>query len=311
MKKNLYLILAGCLFTITSLYADDQDTVFDFIDYAGEKASASETKSQFSFTVEADAISKTKINKGFYKGEKFEFCTGEAELGMAVYYDEDHEEAISLALDYSGTLIDWEDNPWFDQKHFNIVTLSVAGTSERIHNWLWRGQVNFNMDANEFGAGCSYSTYDILLWGRYKYCRNIGINVGIIVETGMRTDRVYPILGVDWKISNKWQLNLVFPVNVSLEYSITKAWILALEARSFSFRDRVGRHEANARSVLRYQNIGAELAIKYSKNGISFNVHGGSTLGGKLRIADSHNHHPRTYHFDPSAYAGAELTYRF
>lgn len=312
MKNKIFSYITTLTLSTLALHAASQDTDFDFQDYSAESPSAADTDSPFSFTINADWIGKSKIKNTHYEGDKFSFRTAEAELGMVVYYDKSYKEAINLSVNYSPTHIEWEDdNPWFDQENFHIVSFSVGASTQRLCKWLWRGQANINADISEISAGFSYCTYDFLLWGRYEYCNNIGIHAGLIVETGMRTDRVYPILGVDWAINSKWKLNLVLPVNVSLEYYATEAWTLALEGRNFSFRDRVGRHEANPRSVVRYNNVGAEFAAKFTRSKVALNLHAGATLGGRFRVADPSNHHPRTYKFDSAAYAGGEFTARF
>lgn len=297
------------------IFSADDPTI-DFQDFSSENIEIGKTEEErntpWTFTVQADAIGKSKFTTGHYKGDEFQFRNIDAELGLIFYYDPDNVEGLNTTIGYSSTQAKWIDNPWFDQSRFNILSLSLGAFSQRLNKWFWRGQAVFNIDARECAGGFRYAFYDLLMWGRYEYRKNLGLNIGLIAETGMRTDRVYPILGVDWKISNKWHLNLIVPVNVSLEYAMTKKFSLLLAARSFHFRSRLARHEANAKSIIRYENVGAEIAAKYlTDKGLSINLHAGTTLGGKFRFADEHNHHPHTFKLDPSPYAGFEMSVGF
>ena len=62
---------------------------------------------------------------------------------------------------------------------------------------------------------------------------------------------------------------------------------------------------------MRYQNVGAEFAVKYENSGITASIHAGSTLGGRYRIANRYNHRARNYHLDPAGYVGGEIDVKF
>lgn len=273
-------------------------------------------RSPFSGSGEFDYVSPTKIRKGFFKGDELKFAEAEVEVGLVYYYCPKYTEAASLALSYTETLLDWEQNVWFNQTNFHTVTLSFNGVSKRICSWLWRGQFSINMDTDELNA--DYTSYDLILWGRYDYCPHIGVHIGLIGQTGLYMERVYPIFGVDWKISKKWKLNLIFPFNISLEYYLAPRWTILLASRNFDSRHRAERShyersysKKSREPVWRYQNIGAELAVKYEGTKATVSLHVGSTLGGQLRIANHHNHHPHHYKLRGSPYAGGDVSIYF
>jgi hypothetical protein len=123
--------------------------------------------------------------------------------------------------------------------------------------------------------------------------------------------RIYPILGFDWKISSRWSLNVVYPMNISLNYAITPQWIFALAGRNLNTRFRVHKDEYLCKSLIRYTNVGGECAIKFQSELLTANVHGGLAFAGKLRIANQENHHPSNYKLEPSLYAGFEVEIKF
>lgn len=298
-----YLTLTAT-FSISLLTAD-----IDFRD-VGSETTVEPKRGPFTLSVDFDAIGNSKINNSFYKGDKLRFAIAEAELSSIIYYCPAYHEAANIAISYTYTTLEWHHNPWFNQTHFNTFTLSLGGISKRIDRWLWQSQISINLDANEWDIN-DYATYDFILWGRYSYCDHIGVHVGFIAQTGMKMDRVYPIFGADWQMSPKWKLNLVYPVNVSLEYLVAENWSIALAGRSFNPRYRVHKHKPFGKSLVRYENTGAEFAVKYHAKDMSANIHAGTTLGGKFRVANSQNHHPHTYKLDPAGYVGAEVDVHF
>ena len=309
-NKYLSALITAFLLKTLMISADDQDGFVDFRDNSAEQIQQKTDNGPFKAKAKVDIIQKTKIKEGYYEDDEVQFSEGNLEFSTIFYYCEAYKEGAQAAISYTATHIGWQNNPWLEQDRFYTGTFSLSAITHRLRSWIWRGQVAINVDTQEWNFN-DYATYDLLLWGRYEYCKHIGLHVGLIVETGMLMDRVYPILGADWQISKKWRLNLVFPVNVSLDYVLTKHWAVALAARNFNSRFRANQNEGQSKALIRYQNLGAEIAFKYEKDNLTANIHAGSTLGGQLRLADRHNHHPHHYRFDPAAYVGAEVDLKF
>lgn len=265
-------------------------------------------RSPFSFSAFIDGTSKAKINKGFYKDDKFQFAVANVEGSFVYYYNPVYEEAANVSLAYMKSYFGWAENPWFEQTHFDTLTLSFGGITNRVDRWTWRSQVQFNYDGFD-KISASYFNYNLMLWGRYALYQDIGIHMGFFLETGMRMDHIYPILGFDWKISEKWRLSAVFPTDMILEYKYTRNWTFAIAGRTFSNRHRAEPHENQ--NLVRYTNFGLEAMVKYMRYGIVANVHAGVTTGGRLRLANKFNHHPDTLHLDPAGYVGAAIDAKY
>lgn len=285
------------------------DIDIDDQDVGSEQITKPAKRTPFSLNSHIDGIGTTKIEKGHFKGDEVHYATAEVEAGMIVYYNPAFTEGIRVALGYTPTYLRWSECPWFEQDRFNTVPVTVSGFTKRFDDWFWRSQVSFNFDADNWSS--EYISYDIIVWGRYTYCRDIGIHLGFWAETGLQMDRIYPILGFDWKISPRWKLNLVYPVDVALEYTLAKSWKLALAGRFFDSRFRVNRDECTSRALVRYTNAGAEFAIRYETDTMSANIHIGTTLAGKFRQANHRNHHAHSFKLDSAAYAGGEFDVRF
>lgn len=266
-------------------------------------------RSPFSLDTHVDVMGSAKISKGTYKKDKVDYAEAEIEGGMVVYYCPTYTEGVRIAGGYFPVYLKWHDNPWFEQDHFNTISFSLSSFTQRIEDWFWRAQLTANFNADDWSG--KYTSYDILLWGRYEFCRDIGVHFGFIAETGLRMDRIYPIIGFDWQISRKLKLSLVFPVNVSLIYSLTPHWSFGGACRFIQSRFRVNHNQHSLKPLVRYTNIGTELVVRYDNDTISGNVHVGSTWGGTYRVANHSNNHARHYYLKPSCYVGAEADVKF
>lgn len=310
MKWHNFLKAAALTLTLSISTLEAQENIYP-VDIGAEKINEPTEPppmSPFTFSAFTDAANKAKINKGFYKNDRFQFAVANVESNFVYYYNPNYSEAANAALAYTESYFGWPENPWFEETHFHTLTLSLGGITKRLDRWIWRGELQINYDGwDEFNG--SYFNYNFLLWGRYALYQDIGIHMGFYIETGMRMDHIYPVIGFDWKISEKWRLSAVFPTDMILEYQLNRNWILAIAGRTFSNRHRAAPHDNKC--VVRYTNFGLEAMIKYNRPGIEANIHAGVTTGGRLRIANHLNHHPDNLHLDPTGYVGAAIDSKF
>lgn len=308
MKKTLYSLLLA-LATTNCLFAN-----YNQIEYSDLQISPAEREGAsgpWTVDVNYDHIGRSKFTKRGFKDQKIEFNSFDTDASMVFYYNADYKEAANFEIGYNRTFIDWKQNPYFSQRRFDTVYFSFGAITQRYCNWLWKAKVTMNIDARHWDIN-NYATYDGLAWGRYNYSEDIGVHMGILVLTGMKIDRVYPILGADWRINECWKLNAVFPVNMSLVYSYTQEWWFDLAIRAFQVRYRTGEHQPLPKAVTLYQNVGIEFGANYEiANQVHVNVHAGSTFGGRLKIANKQNRRPRHFKFEPAPYAGASVEWHF
>jgi hypothetical protein len=268
----------------------------------------------FQFYIFGDYIGEAKTKKTCFDYGNLQMGTAEADINGVFYYDPCHKEGLSAGLSYQWNRIDLENNPYFTQKDLSTVSIVLTGFSERACHWKWSAQVSVNFDNIEYWDLRDYMNYDMFLWGRYEYTDDVNLHAGLFAQTGMKVDRVYPIVGIDWKINDTWMLNLIFPMNVSLIYTIDCQWNVAIAARFFDQIHRMREKEALPKAIWHYQAAGIELAANYKPcDWLAANIHAGSTVGGTLRIANQHyDSNPRVrIRLDPAPYAGAQLIATF
>lgn len=304
LKRSLFLSI---LTTARVLYADLDEPTFS------QEANPPE-KDSYPFTIEADAnlIGSSKLDKKGFHGQHMKFSLVDVDASMVFHYDKCLNEGAYGELGYTSTKLEWKHNPYFQEQDFNTINLSVGGFTERWQDWRLLGQVTVHIDPIEDFNLADYTYYDIVLWGRYRYCHGIGLNMGFILITGMKIDRLYPIIGVDWKINNTWELNAVFPVNVSLVYKIDECWSCSLAGRTFDIRHRVAKDEPLSRGLFTYRNCGAELVLKYACDSrIEADIHVGYTTGGRFKVANRHYEDRQRFKLGAAPYGGSEILVKF
>lgn len=305
MKKFLPFIAASFLISSASIIAEIDET-----DWSLEKVTPPTNQGPFSLSANYDTTGNSKFKKNIFDDQHIRYDIGNITGSAVLYYDAKYKEGALISLGYTSARINWSHNPFFDQKHFQTLNVSIGGFTSRLGDWTWTTLITANIDTTEWNN--LYTNYDITLWGQYAYCKDINLHFGFIAQTGMKMDRVYPILGFDWKINTDWKLSFVFPINMSINYLITKELSVGLAARPFDYRNRVNRKEELSRAVFRYQSMGGELGVNYDNDtNITANVHAGYILGGHLRIASQHNRHPKRLKFGSAPYVGAEAAFRF
>lgn len=240
------------------------------------------------------------------------FATAQADVNFVYYYDECNKEALTVGVSYMWTRLDWRLNPFFTQRDVDTASINLGAFTQRLPGWTWRAQVSANFDNLEHWNFSDYMNYDLLLWGRYEYCKNIGVHIGFIQFTGMKIDRFYPIFGIDWTYDDNWKLNLVFPTDLALVYTINPCWNVAIAARFFNQRHRMREHQFFPEALWFYTTSGTEFAINYSPTcRIKANIHGGYNFGGHLKVANRHYHDGHRMRLDGAPYGGAEVDINF
>lgn len=307
-RKNFFYFVVSATLIPSLLLGKDPE--IDPQNISSEQIQDVAQPSPFGADGRVDWVAPAKIKKGLFKGEKIEYGQYYADMGAVFYYNQPLKEGARIALGFGDTVFEWKENPWIKQSHFNTLYVTLSSFTERWNDWFWRGQATVNIDASHWGW--YDNSYDWILWGAYAVHPCFHCHIGGFLETGLHSPRFWPIIGIDWTISKRLTLNLVYPMNISLEYAYTSTWSLVIAGRTFTSRFR-SHHQRNASdyAVVRYQNAGAEIAIKGTGKKISGNLHIGSTLGGSYRLANKESRNPMYYRLDPAFYAGGELAITF
>lgn len=312
--------LAGVILSAGALWVNDVQGELNTDDYASQimvvqsiSPDQEEDNRPFSVSLTVDGTGKADFEHEHCKKKlkNVQFAIAELEGTGVFYYNPACHEGLFATLGYTYTLIDWK-NPYVDQNNFNTVSFGMGGFSKRLSDWTWQGQVVVNADVTHFEFA-DYFTFNMILAGRYAYNPCLGLHVGLIVLTGYRIDHVYPIVGVDWKISDKWWVNAVFPLNVSLLYKFTDRWSVEIAGRAYEERHRVGKHNHYSRGLVEYYSTGMELGVNYAscQETVKGNIHIGEGFGGLVKVSDQRHRNGHRFRFKAAPYVGGYLAVKF
>lgn len=276
---------------------------------------ANETPSRF-FTIDGnyDGIFKSAFDSGPDAGQEIGYQQGDIDISHTRVFN--GCEGIGVGLGYDISRIGWNQNPFFSKQNFEFYNLTINGFTKRFNCWDIRGSLGGSFDPQDFFS-TDYSFLNLVLWGRYNFCNNVcpdfGVHFGFVGRCGTKQNRFLPILGFDYRMNNKWKLNVIYPVNMSAIYSLDDTWSVAFTGKIWNTRHRVAKSEALSRGIFEYKNAGAELSLNYDCGQfLSANVHLGSTLGnGQLKILDSNNNLQRKNKFGAAAYVGGGFSFKF
>lgn len=252
------------------------------------------------------------IDKHGFKGADLHYSEGAGAVFINAYPAEDH--FLSFEFGYGYMKLDFDRNPAFKQKHFHDAILSVGYITRAIDNWRWVFNLGVHANIDHFNMGKN-AFYTGMAWGRLAYSRPLGIHLGVVGQSGVKSTYLFPILGFDWYFHQQWKINAIFPLDFSLHYYFAKNWSSALSYRSFggwyrSFH-RVGHHETNPDAMFSVHSNGLDLGIYFDSCDFSIVLFGGCNFGGWILIKNRHGAKPIYYHFNYAGYVGTKACLEF
>jgi hypothetical protein len=234
----------------------------------------------------------------------------EAEIVARYLFADDLDLIYSVGIGYNYNLFHWPDSPVLNHTDttFNTGIVNVGVLAHTDDAWTWQAEIDAYLDMDKLNQDNAH----LLIfggWGRYTCGPCWGTSIGFIARTGIRQDRVWPILGLDFHWGN-WDLNMIYPVNMSLVYHITCNWSASIVGRLINVRHRLPEDEplALANGILEYRNFGTEFAINYDIAPVfSANIHAGVMSRGDLLLSNNKNEDTTHYKSDSVGYLGAGL----
>lgn len=244
------------------------------------------------------------------KGEKIKYEQYDANFTFTRPFSEIC--GLIFAAGWVGTEVNWAENPDFNETRFNYVDLSIGGFTKAFNRWTWTLTLSAFLDTAEFSL-VDYTLYQGLLWGKYKmWCDKLELDFGFLLEAGLNKDKIWPILGFIYTPCERLRLHAVYPIDMILEYDVTKTWMIAGAIRILRNRHRVKNDEPLPRAVFQYQSWGGEFDLQYQPwKRLFIRGYVGSTFGGELKIGNHDDKHANHFKFDPSLYGGVSGVFSF
>jgi hypothetical protein len=259
-------------------------------------------------------VGKAKFRTHPVRGTHANYQDAHAFLYLSHYLTPNN--SLSWKVGYSYLDFNWLRNPRFHESHYHFVNASLGWVSTSVKDWRWILSTGVSVDAQTFDFGQS-GVYYGLMWGRYSFSPTLGMHIGWAGYVGVENGYLVPIIGVDWRASTHWQLNGIFPINVSIEYLFNKNWKAALEVASFGrpyrFPMRIHGGVGQFRNgIFEVYSVGTELDLKFQvDHSFWASVGGGWNFGGWILIKNHENHHGKYYKFDGAPYVQGKLAFSF
>lgn len=146
--------------------------------------------------------------------------------------------------------------------------------------------------------------------------RRIGVGLGAFRQ--IEETRVFPLVLVDWRLSERWRLvnplpsGPVGPAGLELDYGFDGGWSLGLGLAYRSIRFRLDEDGPVPGGVGEENGVPVFLrgATRFGEHA-SFMVYAGALVSGELELEDADGHGISQQSFDPSALLGVSLSGRF
>ncbi len=211
---------------------------------------------------------------------------------------------LILGAAWLGSEVNMEENIDFDETEFDYFNFSAAHYISSFPDWVWTVSLTAYLDAANFSL-IDYALYQGVLWGRYTWCQPLELDFGLMVEAGLRKEKVWPIIGFVFTPSERWRISAVYPIDLSIAYSLHPALTAAASIRYLRSRHRVGEEEPNSQAIFDYRAAGIEGDLNFTPYPfLSVTGFAGSTLNGDFEISNRNNKRTKHLKFARSLYAG-------
>lgn len=312
MKKLAYHLLLSMLLS-HSLAKANETTVADVSQYQllSYKSSQGSCDLPNPFGV---LLNATSIGRASVPTNNTHLRYGEGQFEGLFGFKLDHHSGATVNIGAGVVNMRWPNNDFFATQNFGMVNVGISAYTDSICNWFWQAGFNaqYSTNQNINSRFTKAARYGSLLWGRYNYSRDLGVHLGLLVFTGIMKTNAYPIIGIDYTLYNKWQFNLIFPVNLSVAYLIDQNWSVSVAGRPFVSRQRLGTNQALASGIFEYRNYGTELSLNYGYcEMIQCSAYAGYSFGGTIKFEDA-NGDTTAYRITRAApYVGVNLLWAF
>ena len=172
----------------------------------------------------------------------------------------------------------------------------------------------------EDGASSGDSrTYGLLAAAFWRLSDTLTIGPGIGVFSRLEdSSRVFPILAIDWDISERWNLSTGRGLAASqgpgltLSYQLNRAWTFGLSGRYEDIEFRLDEAGPVPGGIGRDQSLPLILSARLEPNPkFSLAVFIGTELGGRLTLMDDIGQVIERSDYDPAPLFGATFDFRF
>jgi len=288
---------------------------------AGLAPAAQAQQSPWQFTADLAGVHQSESD---LDGGQGTFAMDRWFAAAGVNYGWDARHSIGLTLAGGRSTYEFDPGtaqvnayPWEEVDESRVTVTARFPLSERV--------TGFVIPTLRWNAAAAAGSGDSSTWGVYAAAawwlnENLTLGPGLGVFSRLDDNaRIFPILVVDWNITQRWNLSTGRGLAASrgpgltLAYRINPWWSLAVAGRYEDLEFRLADNGAAPGGVGRHQSfplvVSASLTPEGGKG--SLNLFLGAELGGKLSTRDAFEATLAESNYDPALIAGVTLNLSF
>ncbi|NND57813.1 MAG: TonB-dependent receptor [Xanthomonadales bacterium] len=244
-------------------------------------------------------------------------------VSMGVTYAWDYRNSIGLSAGGGITKYDFDEEtgfgggmPWEEIEDTRISLVGRFGFGER-GSIILIPSARYNGEKDSKSSdGRTYGLFAAAAW-RLSPDLTIGPGIGVFsrIEDGTQ---VFPILVIDWNISERWNLSTGRGLASSqgpglrLSYQSNERWSLGLAGRYENIEFRLDENGTTPSGVGRDQSIPLVASAVWEPNPtVKLSLFGGLEFGGKLKLKDFSGEFISETKYDPAPIFGGTFELRF
>jgi len=257
------------------------------------------------------------------KDDSGSFSVNRLFVNMGVTYAWDYRNSIGLSAGGGRSKYDFDDStemgggmPWEQIDDTRISVVGRFGFGEKGSLILIPSARYSGEDDSKTSDGRSYGLFAAAAW-RLSPDLTIGPGIGVFsrIEDGTQ---VFPILVIDWNISERWNLSTGRGLASSqgpglrLSYQASDSWSFGFAGRYENLEFRLNEDGPNPSGIGRDQSVPLVAMAQWQPNRtVKLTLFGGAEIGGKLKLKDSFGELLRESKYDPAPIFGLNFELRF
>ena len=231
--------------------------------------------------------------------------------------------SIGISFGGGGSKYDFDDltgigdgNPWEEIEESRISITGRFGFGDTgsiilIPTARYSGEKD-----SKTSDGRTYGLFAAAAW-RISEDLTIGPGIGIFSRLENST-RIFPILVIDWDISERWNLSTGRGLAASqgpgltLSYSLSRSWSLGIAARHENVEFRLAENGSTPGGVGRDKSLPMVATVNWDpKPTVNLSVFAGLEFNGKLKLKNALDELVDESSYDPAPLFGATFKFRF
>jgi len=171
-------------------------------------------------------------------------------------------------------------------------------------------------DGADSGDSTTYGVFAAVAW---RLNKNLTIGPGVGVFTRLEDSaRIFPVLAIDWDISDRWNLSTGRGLassqgpGLTLSYELNEDWSFGFAGRYEDIEFRLDDEGPAAGGIGRDQSFPLVAVATLKPNSmLTLSVFTGLELGGSLRLKDAQDITVEESDYDPAPLFGATFEFRY